>query len=413
MINQSLKKPIILWALTSLFFAFQFILRLSAGILREEIIQRFAIDTIAFGTLAGYYYLGYAGMQIPIGIMLDKFNFRLVTFMSIVMTSIGTLTFVASDNFCYLLVGRLMIGAGSAVGFLAVAKVTKSYFPTKYHPLMLGFSFTFGLIGAVFGVTPMKILFERFGYDYSFNSLAGVGLIIGVLILLVKTDEDVLNSQRKESYNISQIFKLLYNPTILVIGISGGLMVGALEGFADVWALPFFNQIYGMDIIDSSLATSFVYIGMCFGGPILAIAATWLRSSNLIIIITGLLIAIIFGIILYFPALNFFYSSLLMFFLGIFCCYQVLIFTIVSNLVDSMYAGLAIAIVNCINMSSGYFFHKFISILITANWDGGINEFAAPIYSRYDFTIALSLIPICSLLGVFGFVYISRKITAD
>ena len=409
MVTHSLKKPIILWVLASLFFAFQFILRLSAGILREEIIQRFAIDTIAFGTLAGYYYLGYAGMQIPIGIMLDKFNFRFVTFISIVITSIGTLTFVASDTFCYLLIGRLMIGAGSAVGFLSIVKITKSYFPAKYHSLMLGFSFTFGLIGAVFGVTPMKILFEHFGYDYSFNFLAAVGFIIGILILIVKSDEEILNNHNKESYNISQIFKLLFNPRILLIGISGGLMVGALEGFADVWAMPFFNQIYRMDIINSSLVTSFVYIGMCFGGPILALAAEWLRSSNLIIITTGLLTATIFGILLYFPALNFFYSSLLMFLLGIFCCYQVLIFTIVSNLVDNVYAGLAIAIVNCINMSLGHFFHKFISILITSNWDGGINEFGVPIYSRYDFTIALSLIPICCLIGAGGFVWLSRK----
>jgi predicted MFS family arabinose efflux permease len=121
----SLKKPLLLWSLASIFFAFQFILRLSTGILREEIIQKFAIDTIAFGTVAGYYYLGYAGMQIPIGIMLDKFNFRIVTFISILATSLGTLTFVASENFNYLLIGRFMIGAGSAVGFLSVAKITR------------------------------------------------------------------------------------------------------------------------------------------------------------------------------------------------------------------------------------------------------------------------------------------------
>ena len=158
----SLKKPILLWSLASLFFAFQFILRLSTGILREEIIQRFAIDTIAFGTLAGYYYLGYAGMQLPIGIMLDKFDFRVVTFVSIVVTALGTFTFATSSDFNYLLIGRLMIGAGSAVGFLSVAKITTRYFPVKYHSIMLGFSFTFGLIGAVFGVTPMKLLFNHF-----------------------------------------------------------------------------------------------------------------------------------------------------------------------------------------------------------------------------------------------------------
>ena len=406
----SLKKPILLWSLASLFFAFQFILRLSTGILREEIIQRFAIDTIAFGTLAGYYYLGYAGMQLPIGIMLDKFDFRVVTFVSIVVTALGTFTFATSSDFNYLLIGRLMIGAGSAVGFLSVAKITTRYFPVKYHSIMLGFSFTFGLIGAVFGVTPMKLLFNHFGYNYTFYTLAFVGLGIGLMILLVKNDkrEQTIYSH-DVSNNKSLILKLFLNPTILSIGFLGGLMVGSLEGFADVWAMPFFTQIYQLSEMESNIATSLVYVGMCFGGPILAFLASLLKSNNSIIIIAGVMMGIIFVILLSFSSLNFLATSILMFLLGIFCCYQVLIFTMVSNLVPSKSSGLAIAIVNCINMSFGHIFHKFMSILISYNWDGLVNNSNVPIYSRDDFIMAISIIPICCIIGIIGFMYLFQK----
>ncbi len=125
--------PLFIWFCASLFFAFQFILRLSTGILREEIMQKFSINTIEFGTLAGYYYLGYAGMQLPIGILLDKFNYRIVLFAAILLTSLGTSGFVLSSSFNHLLLSRLMIGAGSAAGFLSVAKIINSYFPPKYH----------------------------------------------------------------------------------------------------------------------------------------------------------------------------------------------------------------------------------------------------------------------------------------
>ncbi|XVN42798.1 MAG: hypothetical protein RCG15_00325 [Candidatus Rickettsia vulgarisii] len=170
--------------------------------------QKFAIDTIAFGTLAGYYYLGYAGMQLPIGIMLDKFNFRIVIFFSILLTSLGALAFVASPSFNYLL-----------------------------------------------------------------------------------------------------------------IGVCGGLMVGALEGFADLWAIPFFKQIYKMTNMESNLVTSCVYIGMCFGSPILAMTANLIKSFNKVIVVTGLLTIMIFVILLYCSSLEFYSGCLLMFLLGIFCCY--------------------------------------------------------------------------------------------
>lgn len=402
----SFKKPLILWGVASLFFAFQFILRLSTGILREEIMQKFTIDTIAFGTLAGYYYLGYAGMQLPIGIMLDKFNFRVVIFCSILLTSLGALAFVASPSFNYLLISRLMTGAGSAIGFLSVAKITTTYFPAKYHSLMLGFSFTLGLVGAVFGITPMKMLFSAFGYQYTFYSLALAGVIIGTVILLVKDDNIIKSDNVEES---ESIFKLLFNPTILLIGVCGGLMVGALEGFADLWAIPFFKQIYKMTDMESSLVTSCVYIGMCFGGPILAMTANLTKSFNKVIVITGLLTIMIFAILLYCSSLEFYSACLLMFLLGIFCCYQVLVFSVVSSIIESRSSGLAIAIVNCINMSFGHFFHKLISNVISYNWDGLTNEAGIAIYSRYDFTLAIATIPASCLLGMIGFIYLSYR----
>ncbi|WP_375327239.1 MFS transporter [Candidatus Tisiphia endosymbiont of Nemotelus uliginosus] len=409
----SLRKPLFLWFFASLFFAFQFILRLPVGILREEIMQKFSIDTIAFGTLAGYYYLGYAGMQLPIGLMLDKFNFRIVTFLSILLTSLGTLAFITSTNFNFLLVSRLMIGAGSAIGFLSVAKISTAYFPLKYHALMIGFSFTFGLIGAVFGLTPMKLLFNFFGYQNTFYSLAIVALTIGIVILLVKGDSEIESKPRTDRVTNISIFKLLLNPTILLIGIAGGLMVGALEGFSDLWAIPFFKQIYNMDDIESSFVTSFVYTGMCFGGPILAMASNLVKSSNLIIIISGLMMIVIFIILLYIPSLGFYTSCLLMFLLGIFCCYQVLIFSIVSSLVSDKSAGLAIAIANCINMAFGYFFHKLMSHAINYTWNGAIDEVGMAIYNRYDFTIAISTIPVCCFIGILIFLYLFSKVKTD
>ena len=118
---------------------------------------------------------------------------------------------------------------------------------------------------------------------------------------------------------------------------------------------------------------------------------------------------IIFVVLLLCPSLNFTISSSLMFLLGIVCCYQVLIFTVVSNIVSVKSAGLAIAVVNCINMSFGHFFHKMISILISYNWDGMLNESGTPMYSHDDFMIAIAVIPVCCSIGTVGFLYLSRK----
>ena len=409
---QSLKKPIILWSLATLFFAFQFILRLTVGILREDIIQKFAIDTIAFGTLAGYYYLGYAGMLIPLGILLDKFNFRVITFLSIVIATIGTLTFVLAPDWHYLLLGRFLTGAGSAVGFLSIVKITKTYFPAHRHPLIIGLSFTFGLTGAVFGVTPMKMLFNHFGYDATFYCLAVTGFVIGLLILLMNTDQDEVRQRvvLEKTQGLRDSIHLLLDPRILIIGISGGLMVGSLEGFTDVWAIPYFKDVYKMSEVESNFITSCVYIGMCVGGPILALLADYFRSINFIIFMSGLLMIVIFLILFYVPNLSFIACVSLMFLLGIVCCYQVLMFTLTTSLVHKARAGLAVAVVNCINMSFGHFFHKIMSIAIEYSWNGTVSAENIPIYTKANYIEANAAVPICCMIGILGFYILSKKL---
>lgn len=409
--NKKLKIPLIIWFITNLFFAFQFILRMSAGILREEIMQKFDMDTIAFGNLAGYYYLGYASMQIPIGILLDRFNFRIVTFIAIMVSVIGTLAFVFSTNIESVILGRFLIGAGSATGILSVAKVIQEYFPTRLHPIMMGFTFSIGLTGAVFGGLPMKIIFDDFGYNESFIVLALVAFVIAILILLISdkgTNKRDEIAQHKSS-SIGELMKIVMNPTILFVGLCGGLMVGSLEGFADLWSIPFFNQIYDFPENQSIILSSTVFIGMIFGGPLLAYVSGYFRSINIFIFVISLVTCFVFVLLFYFNSLSYTLVSALMFLMGILCCYQSLVFTVVGNLVEKSKTAVAIAVINCINMSFGQLFHKVISQIMHSRWNKAVTLKGGPLYMQSDYIAGLSIIPILSILGGLGFLYLSCK----
>ena len=76
-INIESKKSWVMWLMAVTFFAFQFVLRLDPGLVMPEIMGKFQVDATSFGVLSAAYYLGYAGMQIPVGILLDRYNPRL------------------------------------------------------------------------------------------------------------------------------------------------------------------------------------------------------------------------------------------------------------------------------------------------------------------------------------------------
>jgi MFS family permease len=405
-----MRKPLILWASVTLFFAFQFILRLSPGILMDDIMLKYHVDTAAFGEMVATYYLAYSLMQIPFGVMLDRFNFRYVTIAGILLALIGNAAFIFANDWFYIIVGRCLIGAGSAVAFLSVVKVIKTFFDEKYHAFMIGFSFSFGLTGAVFGAKPMRMLINNFGYSEILTILSIVAIFIAIVILSVRHEsiKKVHDADNEVNVTLRDVLGILMNPKILLVGVSGGLLVGALEGFSDVWGFALFEHIYSMSKVDSAFLTSVVFIGMCFGGPILAYFADCVRSYTKVIILAAFLMAMVFIILLAKFELSYNILFGLMFVLGILCCYQVLVFSLTGAMVERSKTGVAIAVVNCLNMSFGSFYHTILASKMESNWHGQVSESGARLYDYDAFLHAFSVIPITAIIGMFGFIYFLR-----
>ena len=401
--------PLTLWLVCSFYLAYQFITRLSVPILREEIMIKYALNTEQFGLLMGCYYLGYAGMQVPVGILLDRFNIRLVTIACVLLNMFGSLAFILSNSFEYLLFARFLVGTGSACAFLAAAKIIKTYFPAKYHNYLFGLTFTIGLLGGVVGGGPMSTVFNKLGYDLTFWIIIISALLVALLLFIVNDKKlERIDKAGHTNLTFKNIGKILLNPIIIFMGLCGGLMVGSFEGFADTWAMPYLEQIYGYSKLESNfVGLSCVYFGMGIGGPVLAWFASRTKSLYWLIFVCGLLTCTIFAILFYFNRIDTIPLIIIMVILGILCAYQVLIFSLGNSLVDQSFAGITTGTLNCLNMGFGYFIHKIVGRSIYISWDGALNSNGAPIYSKAALVYGLMPIPMMCAAGALGFLFLS------
>lgn len=96
--------------------------------------------------------------------------------------------------------------------------------------------------------------------------------------------------------------------------------------------------------------------------------------------------------------------------LGIFCCYQVLVFAVGRNLVNANHQNITIALLNALNMLGGSFFHTFIGISMDIFWTGEASA-GIPVYSSATYQKALMIIPLCALIGS-AIVYAIKKFKA-
>ncbi len=170
-------------------------------------------------------------------------------------------------------------------------------------------------------------------------------------------------------------------------------MVGPLEGFADVWGTVFLKQVYGFDAALAASLPSMIFIGMCFGGPVLSLIADKVGSYLGTIIGAGIAMAIGFSLLLI-GTLTSGALSLSFVIVGVCCAYQILAIYKASTYVREHVAGLTTAVANMIIMIFGYAFHTAIGEIVNAV--GGPTAPQALVYG-------VTVIPIALCIGIAGF----------
>lgn len=381
------------WILASIFYAYQYILRVMPNILLDDIMYQFRIDAATFGQFSGVYYIGYSLMHLPIGIFLDRFGPKKVMTGCILLTVLGLTPLIFAEHWAYPIVGRFVIGMGSSAAILGLFKIIRMSFSEQLFPRMLSISVMIGLLGAIYGGGPVSYLCEVLGYDkvVEFFAFAGIALAATtywVVPSMSETPKTTVSADIKE---------VLTNRRVLLTCFFAGCMVGPLEGFADVWGTAFLKHVYGFEGTIAASLPSMIFIGMCFGSPVLSLIADRCGSYQGTIIGAGALMALSFALLLAFPLSTTAISANFIV-IGVCCAYQILAIYKASTYVRSQVAGLTTAIANMIIMIFGYAFHSIIGAVVNATGGAGSSE---------ALNYGIMVIPAFLTLGTAGFAYLA------
>ncbi len=395
-----------MWFFAALFFAYQFIIRVFPGLCVPEIMHKFQIDATEFGFLSSMYYYGYAGMQIPMALLLDRFGPKLVVSVCCFICSASIFLFYSAESWYLAIFARFLIGASSAAGFLGTFKVISLWFPFSTYARMFALTNTIGLLGAVYGGKPISQFIIFYGWE-NILLMSGLGgiVLMGFILLTIKPYPP---TSYQESSSLLKNFKSLFSmPVLLFIGLGTLLMVGPLEGFADVWGISYLMEVYSFGKEDASFITSSIFTGMMIGGPLLAYFSEKFKAPSQITAGCGMLMAALFAfMLLSYGNLSYMTLSAMMFIVGILCCYQVLVFSMGASAVPLEMRNVTIAFLNCINMLGGIFFHTIIGSLMDNFWSGELAG-GQRFYGTGAYTYALWVIPLAALVGGVAFLMLN------
>jgi predicted MFS family arabinose efflux permease len=395
-----------IWLILTIFYAYQFVLRIMPGILMPEIMAKFAITSSEIGWFSGMYYIGYAAMHVPMGIMLDRLSVKNIVTLCLFFCVSSLVTLVYNDIWLLAVIGRFLLGIGSAASVLGLFKIIRTYFPENKFTKVFGIAASIGLITATYGGPYVNMLSNQLGWQNALVSLIVVGFAQTLFTYILIPNRVVSpDSHEYDRTTIREdLIALLTNRKVLIISVLGGMMVGPLEGFADVWGPQFLIALYGMGDQAATSVSMNIYLGMCLGLPVVGYIADKTRAYYQITTIFAFVMGVLFVLLMQQRVPH---NLLVPCFLAIGVCssYQLMVVYKVGTYVKHSMLGLTTAVANMIIVAFGFMFHMVIGKTVAYYWDGAYAG-NVPKYGEEVMRLGVTVVPVALFLAAVGFAWV-------
>jgi len=156
--------------------------------------DRFETSAQQLASLAVLQLIFYAGMQIPVGIMLDRFGSRKVLAAGAFLMAIGQFLVGIAPNLSMAVLGRILVGIGDACTFISMMRLANSWYTGRFASQLQQWLATFGQSGQILSAIPFALLLHTAGWVPAFVSAAGVSVLTGTLIWIIAKENPATTS---------------------------------------------------------------------------------------------------------------------------------------------------------------------------------------------------------------------------
>ncbi|MYW68877.1 MFS transporter [Streptomyces sp. SID8379] len=182
------RRAVVVWSIGVAVYFVAVVFRTSLGVAGLDAVERFHINASALSTFSILQLLVYAGMQIPVGLMVDRLGTKKVLTLGVVLFTVGQLGFAFSSSYSMALASRALLGCGDAMTFISVLRLGTRWFPARRGPLVAQLAGLVGMAGNLVSTLVLARLLHGVGWETAFAGSAALGVLVLVLMLLFLKD---------------------------------------------------------------------------------------------------------------------------------------------------------------------------------------------------------------------------------
>ncbi|MBE0531283.1 MAG: MFS transporter [Rhodospirillales bacterium] len=380
----------IAWLCGASFYCYGFFQRVAPSVMVGDLMRDFGVSGAVLGNLTAFYFYAYAGLQIPVGVMVDRFGPRRMLTAAAILCTAGSWLFATADSLGLAYAGRALIGAGAGVAWIGTLQIAAFGFPARRFALLTGLTLLLGMAGGVGGQTPLAFVIGTAGWR---PTLLGATVVAAVLALLiwgfVRTDAAPGGRAAHVDGGVLRgLVSVLATPQSWACAIFGAGMAVPVLAFAGLWGVPYMMEMYGLTRPTAAFTTTLMLVGWAIGAPVAGWISDHLGRRRAPMVVSSMAALATLAAALYLPGLPLLAVQGLLLVHGIFSGAMVLSFATARENNRPRVSATAVGFVNMAVMAMSAGFQPLIGWLLDLGWDGRLVD-GGRVYAPATFKAAL------------------------
>jgi len=400
-------RPWVVWGLAAAFFFCDYFARVSPSVMVKELMQVFEVSAAGLGGLNFFFYAPYLAMQIPVGLLVDRFGvYRILTVMCF-LTGLSCSIFGAAQTVYGAQFGRFLLGFGASFAFVSALKLASDWFPPYRWGLLAGLTQALGMLGASVGEFPVSYAVQNIGWRYTLHLMMIAFLVLSVLIFLFVRDTPPHMTREEHKSNRTtnremwlSLCRVLSHRHTWLNALYAGLIYAPTTVFAELWGVSYLERVQNLSIHQAAFATGLIFIGWAVGGPIMGWLSDRIGERKPLMYMSAICGFIFMGTVLFVVGLPSWAVYSLLFLFGMTNTGVATSYAVAAELNPTRYSGAAMAFTNMSSVIIGACLQPIVGVLLDWHASGKIVN-NLHVYTAADYHASLLLLPLCSLLALF------------